>query len=30
VQGRIIPLGSPACNYLKYAERLGREESEEK
>jgi len=30
VQGRIIPLGSPACSYLKYAERLGREESEEK
>lgn len=29
VQGRIIPIGSPACNYLKYAETLGKKESEE-
>jgi hypothetical protein len=30
VQGRIVPIGSPVCSYLKYAERLGREESEER
>lgn len=29
VQGRIIPIGSPACNYLKYAEKLRKKESEE-
>jgi len=29
VQGRIIPLGSPVCNYLRYAETLGKKEAEE-
>ncbi len=29
VLGRIIPIGSPACNYLKYALMLGKKEAEE-
>jgi hypothetical protein len=26
VRGNIIPVGSPACNYLKYADELARKE----
>ena len=29
VQGRIIPIGSPVCDYLRYAEKLGKKETEE-
>ena len=29
VQGGIIPIGSPVCNYLKYAEKLGKKETGE-
>ena len=29
VQGRIVPLGSPVCDYLRYAETLGKKEAGE-
>lgn len=29
VQGRIIPIGDPVCNYLRYAEELGKRKAEE-